>query len=111
MDFSETLIEKLTAHEWPGNVRELENLVERMIVLRHSPHLDVDDLHPDFGACASSRALEGTKDPVSLREAEKELILRALERSRGNKSKAARMLGVPRHVLLYRMKTHKIGAS
>ncbi|KPJ61165.1 MAG: Fis family transcriptional regulator [Latescibacteria bacterium DG_63] len=111
IDFSDALVEKLTAYEWPGNVRELENLVERMIVLRRSPRLDTSDLHADFGRASVSRAGSGVKEPISLREAEKELILRALEKSKGNKSEAARVLGVPRHVLLYRMKTYKIGSG
>ncbi|UCF78403.1 MAG: sigma-54-dependent Fis family transcriptional regulator [Candidatus Eiseniibacteriota bacterium] len=106
IEFSQELLQKLTAHDWPGNVRELENLVERMAVLRRSSKLGVSDLSPDFGRIRGASLPEEAQ--MSLRQSEKELILKALEKSRGNKSKAARILGVPRHVLLYRMKTHKI---
>jgi DNA-binding NtrC family response regulator len=106
--FSPELVERLTSYHWPGNVRELENLVERMIVMRRSPLLDENDLPDDFGSSMLRKDSSEAQEPTSLHEAEKELILRALERSRWNKSEAARILKVPRHVLLYRMKTYGI---
>jgi DNA-binding NtrC family response regulator len=108
IEFSDKLVRRLTDYDWPGNVRELENLVERMIVLRRSSHLDTDALHAGFGRAAAGEARGRSAELVPLREAERDLILRALEKSRGNKSEAARILGVPRHALLYRMKTHNI---
>ncbi|MCX5801327.1 MAG: sigma-54 dependent transcriptional regulator [Candidatus Eisenbacteria bacterium] len=105
---SPELVERLAGYDWPGNVRELENLVERMIVMRRSQLLDENDLPDDFGRTMLRRDSPQLQEPVSLHEAEKEVILRALQRSRWNKSETARILKVPRHVLLYRMKTHGI---
>jgi len=106
--FSSEAVERLMGYDWPGNVRELENLVERMIVMRRSPILDEGDLPDDFGKTIHRGDSFELQEPASFHEAEKELILRALERSRWNKSEAARALKIPRHVLLYRIKTHGI---
>ncbi len=104
--FSPELVARLKGYEWPGNVRELENLVERLIVMRSSSVLDESDLPEDFGRAVLRRESVDTHEPTSLHEAEREIILRALENSGWNKSEAARALKVPRHVLLYRMKTY-----
>ncbi|MBK7093048.1 MAG: sigma-54-dependent Fis family transcriptional regulator [bacterium] len=95
----------LTRHHWPGNVRELENLIERMVVLRHGDMLTKSDLPKDF-----SVEPEKTETPqtVTFHEAEKSLILSALEKSNGNRTKAAELLAIPRHVLLYRLKKYGI---
>ena len=106
--FSPEIVERLTSYEWPGNVRELENLVERMIVMRRSRRLDETNLPEDFGRTILRKDSPETQAPMSLHEVEKDLILRALEKSGWNKSEAARVLKVPRHVLLYRMKTYRI---
>ena len=104
--FSPELVRRLMSHDWPGNVRELENLVERMIVMRRSNVVD-ETIWPEGAApAAPGPHRAGERASLSLHEAEKELILRALEKSRWNKSEAARILEVPRHVLLYRMKTY-----
>jgi DNA-binding NtrC family response regulator len=108
MGFSPELVERLMNYDWPGNVRELENLVERMVVMRRSSLLDENELPEDFGRTMVRRDSPETEAPASLHEVEKELILRTLERSRWNKSEAARILKIPRHVLLYRMKTYGI---
>jgi two-component system NtrC family response regulator len=102
------LISILTKHRWPGNIRELENLIERMVVLRRGDTLTRADLPQDF-----STEIEKTDSPpaVTFREAEKSLILNALERSNGNRTKAAELLAIPRHVLLYRLKKYGIVAE
>jgi len=109
--FSPEAMERLVSYDWPGNVRELENLVERMIVMRRSSTLGEGDLPEDFGRPVFKKDSAGTTESMSLRDAERSLILRALETSRWNKSEAARMLKIPRHVLLYRMKTYGIAKN
>ena len=79
-----------------------------MIVMRRSPILDEGDLPDDFGRPMLRRDSPEAREPTSLHEVEKKLIFQALERSRWNKSEAARMLKIPRHVLLYRIKTYGI---
>lgn len=102
------LIERLQSHHWPGNIRELENLVERMVILRKSDSLTVDDLPQDFAKKATAANVVTTNEHRSLRGAEKELILNALDHCGGNKSKTAAYLQIPRHVLIYRMKKYDI---
>jgi two-component system NtrC family response regulator len=104
--FSPELVERLMNYGWPGNVRELENLVERMIVMRRSNVVDETSWPESAAPVALRKNPTGEHASLSLHEAEKELILRALEKSGWNKSRAARLLEVPRHVLLYRMKTY-----
>ncbi|MFH2055936.1 MAG: sigma 54-interacting transcriptional regulator, partial [bacterium] len=105
------LIERLLRHNWPGNVRELENLIERMMVLRHGDELDAKALPADFGEFDPRQAATANAEELqvtSLAQVEREAILRALERSGGNKSKAAKLLNVPRHVLIYRLKKYDL---
>jgi DNA-binding NtrC family response regulator len=100
------LIEALIKHTWPGNVRELENLIARMVILRRGDTLTVGDLPEDFGKFNPREESErpGGKTRVTLEEAERNLIIEALERTGWNKSKAAKRLDIPRHVLIYRLK-------
>lgn len=97
----------LQEYDWPGNVRELENAIERAVVLAADNRITVESLPVHFQAPEK----KGTSDPVklpqedfSLEAVEKQAILEALERADGNRSQAARLLKVPRHVLLYRLK-------
>ncbi len=103
------LLAALEAQRWPGNVRELRNLNQRLVVLRTGDVLDVADLAlADTGgvAAAAPRLPRGPlpADHLSLPELEREAVRQALERCGGNKSKAAKYLGIPRHVLIYRLK-------
>ncbi len=102
------LMSILAKHRWPGNVRELENLIERMVVLRRSDILTKADLPHDFSIDSEKADVQ---QAVTFHEAEKSLILNALEKSNGNRTKAAELLAIPRHVLLYRLKKYGIVAE
>ncbi len=108
--FSPGLVKRLMSYDWPGNVRELENLVERMIVMGRSDSIGESSWPDDSTRSLPAADTPAKYDTLSLREAEKDLILRALAKSGWNKSKAARLLDVPRHVLLYRMKSYGLAA-
>ena len=101
------LMKMLKQHPWPGNIRELENLMERMAILRRSDELALDDLPADFGLTESNEGKTNqtaTREHVTFYEAEKRLIISALEKFGWNRTKAAVYLSIPRHVLIYRMK-------
>jgi Nif-specific regulatory protein len=117
----------LEAHDWPGNIRELRNLIERAIILAESNEIDLAVLRDALAPRASSsggadkraaaapvkaasleEAEEGAKMPRSLWEQEIESIREALRQSGGNRSKAARLLGISRHHLIYRIKKYSI---
>ncbi|MEW6050302.1 MAG: sigma-54 dependent transcriptional regulator [Candidatus Zixiibacteriota bacterium] len=114
LPFAADLADRLVKYDWPGNIRELENLIERMVILRHSDTLTVDDLPRDFAV--DSPARPSTSDvPIAghltFHEAEKKLVLEALARFAWNKSRAADYLKIPRHVLIYRMKKYGLSGS
>jgi DNA-binding NtrC family response regulator len=100
----------LMDHRWPGNVRELQNVIERATALATGPVLEAADIHIDSQrtkpADLSSRFLP---EGVTLEQWEDEMIREALRRSDGNKSQAARLLGLSRNALRYRLS--KIGIA
>jgi DNA-binding NtrC family response regulator len=93
---------------WPGNVRELENILERGVTLSSGSMLDAADIHLDS---APARSVVGAPaalpDGMTLDQWEDEAIREALRRANGNKSQAARALGLSRNALRYRLS--KIG--
>ena len=100
----------LTAFHWPGNVRELENIIERGVALSNGGVLQLTDIHLDASrtkAPGDSRAL--LPEGMTLEQWEDEMIREALRRANGNKSQAARLLGLSRNALRYRLS--KIGIS
>jgi transcriptional regulator with PAS, ATPase and Fis domain len=106
----------LQAHDWPGNVRELRNVLERAVLLKHSGVLAEEDLMllsmPRPVAPASSKpatatsALESSASPVSLDALEREHLQKALAQCNGNVTQAAKVLGISRDTLRYRMERH-----
>jgi transcriptional regulator with PAS, ATPase and Fis domain len=101
-------IKRLAAYDWPGNVRELANVIERAVVLGSGPTIAPDDLP---GRIVNSQ-VSASPDLVSYREgvnaARRNLILKALSRTQGNRSAAAKMLGLEAKYLLKLMKSLKI---
>jgi DNA-binding NtrC family response regulator len=103
---SEGAMERLMAYHWPGNVRELENVVERSILLAAGPRVEADDVRID--TVQRSRPPAGAADNflpegMTLDQYEQALIREALKRADGNKSQAARLLGLTRNALRYRL--------
>src|SRR6266853_1569492 len=102
---SEGAIQKLMEYYWPGNVRELENVVERSIVLASGAVLEAADIRLDTTPRARPAAAgeHFVPDGMTLDEYERSIIREALKRANGNKSQAARMLGLTRNALRYRL--------
>ncbi len=96
---SRECLRHLTAYPWPGNVRELENAIERGVILMRGNHLTEKSLPLQVQKhFQTSEDLESTR-PATLQEAEKELIRQTLKETDGNKSEAARRLGITRKTL------------
>ncbi len=95
---------------WPGNVRELENIMERSVTLAEGQTLDAADIHLDTGPPRSAAGASAVlPEGVSLEQWEDEMIREALKRANGNKSQAARALGLSRNALRYRLS--KLGVA
>jgi len=100
----------LVNYHWPGNVRELQNIVERACALAKSTVLDVGDIHLDTRPAKTANGATGfLPDGMTLEQWEDEMVQEALRRANGNKSQAARLLGLSRNALRYRLS--KIGIS
>jgi len=112
--FTPKAMDHLIRYDWPGNVRELMNAVERGVVLARTDYLDVSDfsfmqnsmLQTDQDS-ADSAALS-VKGDVPLEEIEKAAILSTLQAAGGNKSEAARRLGITRKTLHKKLKAYGV---
>ncbi|WP_330656204.1 sigma-54-dependent transcriptional regulator [Alkaliphilus flagellatus] len=101
--------EKLIAYKWNGNIRELENVVERMAILSQDNIIKVENLPREivYSEIVEEEFLLPQKG-ICIEGLERSLILQALERTEYNQTKAAKLLGMSRHTLLYRMEKYKI---
>src|SRR6202045_3021530 len=100
----------LVNYHWPGNVRELQNIIERAWALAKGTILDSADIHLDLRPAKVANGSAGfLPDGMTLEHWEDEMIKEALRRADGNKSQAARLLGLSRNALRYRLS--KIGIA
>ena len=119
---SEKEIEKITPaalamlmeYHWPGNVRQLENSVERAVALASGPIIDAKDIYLDTapgrsGTASASASDQFLPEGLTLEQWEDNMIREALRRANGNKSQAARLLGLSRNALRYRLS--KLGVA
>ncbi|MHC4940858.1 MAG: sigma-54-dependent transcriptional regulator [Planctomycetota bacterium] len=102
----------LQNHPWPGNVRELRNVVERAVIMGSGPVLGAEHLHLQAPVAPTNGRSggDGSKllsrllnSEIPFEDFEKEILTRALKRTRGNQTRAARLLGMTRRTLQYRI--------
>ena len=111
---SKSALARLQSHAWPGNVRELRNVCERLSILLAGRTIEEDNLPHEIAnpAAAPGAAQKGLfvlpETGIDLEKMELDLIRQALARSKGNRSQAARLLGISRDTLLYRMQKYGI---
>jgi len=110
--FSPAAQEELLRHDWPGNVRELKNVVERALILEKSDHISVSSLtiERDPGRPPEHAAASLSGKNFSLEAAERELIIRALRETGGQKTRAAALLGISRATLHAKVNRYEIAA-
>jgi len=100
----------LVNFHWPGNVRELQNIVERACALAKGSVLEPADIHLDVRPAKAANGAGGfLPDGMTLEQWEDEMVQEAMRRANGNKSQAARLLGLSRNALRYRLS--KIGIA
>ena len=112
--FTARALQKLSGYAWPGNVRELMNTVERAVVLSRKSEIDADELvFPMADQAACEPGVQQAVRPgagginLPLEEVEKRSILDALEAAAGNKSEAARRLGITRKTLRKKLEKYE----
>ena len=107
-------------YDWPGNVRELRNCIENMVVLARTQVLDVADIPNDVVEAVATEgllALPPGRSPVAqltgrtVREVERELIIQTLEHTDGDRSEAARMLGISERTLYRKLKRYGLSGT
>jgi DNA-binding NtrC family response regulator len=109
--FSKPSLKLLKAYAWPGNIRELRNLCERLSILLAGRTIEPENLPAEFTSKAIGNA-PGASDftlpesGLQLDMLEADLIHQALIRTKGNRSRSAKLLGITRDTLLYRMQKH-----
>ncbi len=109
--FSKQAIKTLKRHAWPGNIRELRNLCERLSILLAGRTIEPENLPHEFSASQNADKTELTNftlpsTGLKLDSLEADLIHQALARTNGNRSKSARLLGLSRDTLLYRIQKY-----
>ncbi|MED5369406.1 MAG: sigma-54 dependent transcriptional regulator [Myxococcota bacterium] len=105
-------LQLLGGYTWPGNVRELKNVIERIVILEADDLIRVEHLPSAirYGRQADrSVPFLLPEEGVNLDELERSLLQQAMDRTEGNQSAAARLLGISRYALRYRLEKHKLG--
>ena len=101
----------LVEYDWPGNVRELEHVIERALILATGSVIEIDDLPEQLKAPGAPERVSTTD--LSIRrqtdQLERRLIKNALERTRGNRTRAARLLELSHRALLYKIRDYGLG--
>jgi DNA-binding NtrC family response regulator len=117
--FAPPALHMLVNYHWPGNVRELENLVDRLVVLKGQDVVAPEDLPEKMRAALPSIASVAAMDlpeqgfclDVAVREFERDLLTRALQKASGVKNRAAQILGIKRTTLIEKLKRHALLSS
>jgi len=99
---------RLEAHDWPGNVRELENVVRLACRLSGGRRVTVDHVKLEARPSSAAPRPAAAAEPLSMRDAERDAIRRALEATDGNKTRAAQLLGISRKKLYAKIKAYAL---
>jgi len=110
--FHPRALDALMRYAWPGNIRELENVVERAVILTRDDYVPFSELPEAIrgtdGDPLSDQFREGIRPGMTIREMEKELIIKTLEDNDGNRTRASRVLGITRRTLQHKLKEYDL---
>jgi len=110
-DFTADALELLLNHRWPGNVRELRTAIESAVVLCRGERISARDLPRTLRAEAGAAGDPGrelAKNDLTVKEAEKQLIIRALKETKGNRTRAAKRIGMARRTFHRKLHTYHL---
>jgi DNA-binding NtrC family response regulator len=104
-------MQALVRYSWPGNVRELKNLIENLVIFSKQPVLQLLDLPPEVRQQPATGSAEDSQPPARFEELnmstiEKQAILQALEKTGGNRLRAAQLLGIGLRTLQTKLKEY-----
>jgi DNA-binding NtrC family response regulator len=100
-------LEVLKSYRWPGNVRQLRNVIERALIVTRGPLITITDLPADMKRSSGSSSSFELRLGMSLDDVERELIVRTIEYTGGNKSRAAEVLGISLKTLYNRLERYQ----
>ncbi len=108
VSITKSAMNRLIAYPWPGNVRELRNVCERLCILLAGRIIDENNLPPEIVSRlpAQKAQIDLPECGINLEQVEIDLIRQALERTNGNRTRSAKLLGISRDTLMYRMQKH-----
>lgn len=110
VSISKSALNRLVGYAWPGNVRELRNVCERLCILLAGRTIEENNLPPEIVSRTPVQRpeIELPERGINLEQVEIDLIRQALQRTNGNRSRSAKLLGISRDTLLYRMQKYGI---
>ncbi len=112
LGFHPRAIDAMMRYSWPGNIRELENVVERAVILTRDEYVTFSELPEPIreatGDPQSEKVFDGIRPGMTIKEMERELIIRTLEDNDGNRTHSARILGITRRTLQHKLKEYEI---
>jgi len=110
--FHPRALDALMRYFWPGNIRELENVVERSVILTRDDYVMFQDLPEQIRSAVGDPLPEHVRDGITagmtIKEMERELIIKTLEDNEGNRTRSARILGITRRTLQHKLKEYDI---
>jgi Nif-specific regulatory protein len=106
-----TAIDALMSYHWPGNVRELENCIERAVVMCEGAVIHAHHLPPSLQTAELSGTLPAGSLAAAVEAFERDLIVDALKATRGNRTRAARLLASTERVVSYKAQKYGIDAG
>lgn len=109
MSIDNKALQKLVEYKWNGNIRELENMIERLVILVEGDIIEEKHLPKElFSSTEGYENFNLPQNGINLEEVEKSLIQQALDISNGNQTQAAKLLGITRHTLIYRIEKYNL---
>jgi two-component system response regulator HydG len=104
--FEQGVMQAFIHYSWPGNVREIENILERMVIMSKGDTLTLADLPPVLAGLLQEE--KSTPSPTSLKDVERETIVKTLRQTGGNRTRTAAILGITRKTLQNKIKEYGI---
>jgi len=107
LEVSSEAMQALVSYAWPGNVRELKNLMENLVIFSKQPALELQDLPPEVRQRSATDSQPAARfEELNMSTIEKQAILQALEKTSGNRLKAAQLLGIGLRTLQTKLKEY-----